>query len=324
MANGFIAIPDSNSGPIFGPQGPTTPGSIGPSNIDPSMFRTGIGPGYDPNKKKQPTSPFDPQVQTAALETQSKDYDRLMGEYEDLLGSLNSKNASGANTRLQFSPISPKTIEYNLAPELTNTIASLRDYAGTGGFSDQDVSNIRARGVSPIRSIYANAQRNLDRQRALQGGYSPNYAAASAKMARELSSQLGDATTGLEADLAQKRSANRLSALSALSPLSTTAANIKSQYDMYNADTANRMAEFNALTPLQFQQFNNQQEADDFMRRMQAIEGMRGLYGTTPALASTFGNQVLQEEALNKEQPEDISPGVNLASRAFYPGGRRY
>src|SRR5262245_47648006 len=67
------------------------------------------------------------------------------------------------------------------------------EFRQTGGFSADDLSNIRSRSVSPFRSVYSGAQRELDRNRALQGGYSPNYAAASAKMAREMSQGLSDA-----------------------------------------------------------------------------------------------------------------------------------
>ena len=84
----------------------------------------------------------------------------------------------------------------------SEALSRFRDFSETGGFSPDDIRNIRARGVSPIRSVYAQAQQNIDRQRALQGEYSPNYTAATAKLSRELAGQLSGASTNVEAMLA--------------------------------------------------------------------------------------------------------------------------
>ena len=81
-------------------------------------------------------------------------------------------------------------------------MGGFENFQKTGGYSPQDISSIRARSVSPIRSIYANANREVDRGKALSG-YSPNYNASKAKMAREQSYALSDAQTGVESNLAQ-------------------------------------------------------------------------------------------------------------------------
>jgi len=82
------------------------------------------------------------------------------------------------------------------------------DYQGwakNGGFSDQDMGNMRARSLAPIRSLYANANRDVNRQAGLQGGYSPGMGALKARMARDLSSQTSDAAQNTEGMLAQLR-----------------------------------------------------------------------------------------------------------------------
>src|SRR5215471_5118170 len=66
-----------------------------------------------------------------------------------------------------------------------------KNFAATGGYSPSDLSAIRARSVSPIRAIYANANREVDRGKSLSG-YSPNFNASKAKMAREQSYALSD------------------------------------------------------------------------------------------------------------------------------------
>ncbi len=91
------------------------------------------------------------------------------------------------------------------------------EFADTGGYSPEDISSIRARAVSPIRSIYSGARRDIDRQQALQGGYSPNRTASLAKMAREQSSTTADAATNAEAAIAQMVNQGRRFGVSGMS-----------------------------------------------------------------------------------------------------------
>jgi len=87
--------------------------------------------------------------------------------------------------------------------EKKNVTNQFQNFADTGGFSNVDLGNIRARAVSPLRSVYSNANREVDRSRALQGGYSPGFNVLKARMAREQSSGLSDATTNAEGMIAQ-------------------------------------------------------------------------------------------------------------------------
>jgi hypothetical protein len=80
------------------------------------------------------------------------------------------------------------------------------DYQGwaqTGGYSPTDISSMRSRAMSPLRSIYAGANRDVDRQKSLQGGYSPGYGTLKARMAREMSSNMSDSATNVNGQLAQ-------------------------------------------------------------------------------------------------------------------------
>lgn len=88
------------------------------------------------------------------------------------------------------------------AKDLEGVKSNFNDFAKTGGYSSMDLSNIRSRAVSPIRAMYANANREVDRSRALQGGYSPGFATAKSRMAREMSSAASDATTNAEGMIA--------------------------------------------------------------------------------------------------------------------------
>lgn len=94
-----------------------------------------------------------------------------------------------------------------------NIMGQYGQFAKDGGYSPQDLANMRARAVSPIRSIYSSASNALERQKALQGGYSPNYTAATAKMAREQSQGISDANTNTEANIAQMKQSGRLAGM---------------------------------------------------------------------------------------------------------------
>lgn len=92
-------------------------------------------------------------------------------------------------------------------------------FAETGGFSPEDLSNIRARSISPIRANYANAERDVNRQRALQGGYSPGFGVLKARMAREQGQAGAEATTNAEAGIAEMVQKGKLAGLEGLSGL---------------------------------------------------------------------------------------------------------
>lgn len=95
----------------------------------------------------------------------------------------------------------------------SEVMSGYRQFAETGGFSPEDLANIRARSVSPVRAVYQNALQNVNRQRALQGGYSPNYGALTARLAREQSMSQADAAINREAELAGMVQKGRLAGL---------------------------------------------------------------------------------------------------------------
>ena len=321
------------------------------------------------------------QAYPAAVEQTGEDYSNIMGGYKNILeeGSSplmqNYQSLLGRN-REAYSPITAKTInpslmsesglgqevlgnyrnlyntpvdptlqEYNRDPDVAASIANLRGLAETGGYSDQDKSDLRARGISPIRSVYANAARNMDRQRTIQGGYSPNYNAASAKMTRELSDLVSGATQNVNAGIAQNVASNRLSAAPQFAQAAGRESDVQKGIEASNVGAKNRAAELtrqgrmdvlgnmtniagadtgaqnragelntaaeNAIaelnsrgktdssrynTGMDFDILNSMKSlsSDDIAKKMSALNSMTSLYGTTPALASTFGNQAAQ------------------------------
>lgn len=359
-----------------------------------------------PQAPKPPISSMMPQNTnpvsnySAAVTQQAGDYDSIMAQY------LNAARAATSGNNLQtptFSPLTPQTVSpssvsfkslgapqqaqfnpvnfssssfspasYTQSPEWKRSLEEAANFVKTGGISGQEQQDIRARGVSPIRSVYANAQQGLNRQRALQGGYSPNYTAASAKLARELSSLVSDKTTDVNGMIAQLLVNGRLAGLNAQTSLSSQEEGLINQINLANSQGINQSNQFNAAGANQANQFNSSgalqantfnagavNDANQFnsqgmlqamlanmqaqnqanqinatsanqanqynnqmpfqiyqaqldaanqaaARQMQAIQGQANLYGTTPALVNTFGNQMNTAEQMYNQNTQNM------------------
>lgn len=121
--------------------------------------------------------------------------------------------------------------------DYADIMSGFRNFANTGGFSPEDIAQLRARSISPIRSVYSSAQRDLNRQRSLQGGYMPNYAPALARMAREQSMSQAEATTNANAGIAEMVAQNRLSGLQGMLSAFSAYPSSSSSYGYEDAET---------------------------------------------------------------------------------------
>lgn len=220
-------------------------------------------------------------------------YDEIMQRYRDFLGGSGSPFSGVGVGAGSFSAPMVSAERVALNPEWMNHVRSAlggyQNFADTGGFSEQNIQDIRARAIAPTRSVYSSAQANIDRQRALQGGYSPNYTAASAKMARDLSQQISDANVNANASIAQMVQQGKLAGLAGLSGTGLGAAGLNLQADTSNQSAALQAAMANARNSLSSRAYDLEGRGQD----LSAINAMTNLYGTTPGLANTFGNQVL-------------------------------
>lgn len=275
-----------------------------------STHRAAVVPGMNSwmTPTSSPTGTGDPY--SAAVHQQASDYDEIMGNYRSLFGSSQT-----ARPELKVNPLQAHTTSFT--PQSYSSTGSFNDLKGkltenseTGGYSQQEISDLRARGISPIRAIYAAALRNMQRQKSLSGGYSPNYGALQTKLARESSAAIGDQTIKANADIADRVSTGRTNALSQLSPLVsrendlTNATNASNSQGMNhtnerNAEEMSSTDRINAQIATEIERLNANNSQNAFSNQMNANQGMQSLYGTTPALTSTFGNQVLQSNAQN-------------------------
>lgn len=270
--------------------------------------------GFDPTFGRKPKVPVGStpslvnqyKVADAATTTQAADYDRIMQGYQDTFSNLNTPGSVGT-----YNPtISP----YTNTADYMSSINRLKGLAETGGYSDASIADLRERGISPIRSVYANAQRDINRRNTASGGVSANYNALKSRMAREESSKIADQVTSVNAAIADKVAGNKIGVATSLGGLTAGEQSERNRHGLATADMQNDASRFNAGR----QDINTDS-------KLRALSGMSSLYGTTPALTNTFGNQALQGAQLqNTINQQNIGTGLNLIGKNLIkPGGFR-
>ncbi len=253
----------------------------------------------------------------AAAQTQAGDYDNIMAGY-DSLQQRASGQGQGASQPLNYVPAQAKSASftpgasYERTQDFGGLVGKLNDWTNTGGYTDSDTANIRERALSPIRAAYGNAQRNLNRQKVLQGGYSPNHGAVTSKMAREQGELASNATTNVNAEIAKMIAANKLAGMQTLSPMLTGENNLSNSmrannasaqqsFDAGNIEDERNVRDMNANLAMRVNEMNQARDLSNNNVELSALAGKTNLYGTNPALTSTFANQVLSNNQQNMQ-----------------------
>lgn len=313
----YPGIPRTNyfptsSGPqtpevLYGTPPPSTMQPGNGNNTNPGMVGM-LPPGHpgsnvpaptfqEPTFENYPGAPpqyVDPQFENSPP-IQNPSTSGLDAQYAQLMGQLQGRmNQPG----VQFNPFTPKEQVYSQSPELTNAIQMIRELAETGGYSESDKSNIRARGVSPIRSVYANAMQNLDRSKALQGGYSPGYTAATSKLTRELADRIAGQTTNVNADLAEKVAQGKMQMAPQLGNITGHVNDLINQISGQNVDTANQAGMFNTTGKFNADVTNRSNENQ--------IMGMiQQLFGTGADISGRNADRAVNVAGLNQQGVND-------------------
>lgn len=210
---------------------------------------------------------------------QMADYRRLMDDYSALAREGAGKNNVGFDK-----------VTYNRTPEMEEAFGGYRNFMNTGGLSDVDQANLRARGISPIRAVYANSINEMERQKNLAGGYSPNFNAAAARMRSGTSQQIADQVQNVNAAIAEMVQKGKMFGTEGMGNLSVQDTRFGQDAQHANLNAALEIARNNLIDP-----------------RFQALNAQASLYGATPGLARTFGDMTdrsignwLQAEGLNQ------------------------
>jgi len=261
---------------------------------------TGTDPSGNITFGARPPAPATPlqnqyKLYNSGVGQNAEDYNNIMSGYK------NQINTNATIPRLNYSAYTPQSYNYTPTADYQGAYSQLKDLSETGGYGAQGINDLRERAISPIRAVYANANREVDRNRRLQGGFSPNYNAVKAKMAREMSDQIANQVTNVNAGLAQNVAQNRLQAAPQLTSFAQTESGRENEARNKSVEAANQAQQFNIQMPLEYSKFN----AGLNNQQLQALQGMTSLYGTTPALANLFGNQAMQRAQFEEDQNQN-------------------
>lgn len=306
------------------------------------------------NKKKPEKAK--PNPYESAITQGGEDYDEIMQRYRDFVakpdGSAGLKNQYQelANQRpnapllgqfqnLANSKYTPDKLSYNRTAELDTGFRNMRELSETGGYSPQGIQELRARGVSPLRSMYGQAQNEMNRNRSLQGGYSPSFNAASSKNTRDMAGSIADQLSNVNAGIAQNVASNRLSAAPQHAAFAqgeqrdidsinktnvenknyaaglnrnTSQGALQSMAGMYAQNDATRLG---ALGGMYSSTQNNSNQMLD------AIHGMRSTYATQPGNAALYGQQAATNKGLELQDKSINNAASSQLIQAYRPGG---
>ena len=246
-------------------------------------LRTKASTEYD---KSRAPSPLEGEM-AGVSQGMTGNYNNAVGnDAETYKGIMQGYGDYAKNANFSYKPVTaqrPQELNEGYG-YLREAMPGYRDFAKTGGYSDTDIQELRARGTSPIRAAYGNTMMEMDRSRALGGNNgSPNYIAAVGRAQREMPGQMADAMTGVNAELANSVRQGKLSGLAGMSGIGSTMGGMAGDEAgrILQADVNNQQAD------LQTQGMKDR--ANQF-----GLSGQSSLYGTTPGQSSMFGNQALQ------------------------------
>ncbi len=205
----------------------------------------------------------------SAVPMQMQDYRDLMDSYKSYASGLPQNNR-----------ISAERVSYNRSPEMAHALQGYGEFADTGGFSGEDKTNLRSRALSPVQSVYNNMKNEMERQKNIQGGYSPNFNAASARMRSGTSQQMSDILQQVNAQIAEMTQQGRLAGLGGLGQLSAADTEFGQQAQYHNQASALEAARANQI----YGQYDP---------RLQALQGMSSLFSATPGMSKLFGDEML-------------------------------
>jgi len=151
------------------------------------------------------------------------------------------------------------------------------EFADTGGYSAQDLGNIRSRAISPIRSAYSSAQRGISRQRSLQGGYSPGSSVLQARMAREQGSAMSQGVGDAEANIAYMVQQGKLAGIRGMGQQFGARSGAVDQYGgLYGSAMDRRMRGIGLEAQLAGQRIGGHQNAANLPGRWEGTVGRAG------------------------------------------------
>lgn len=83
------------------------------------------------------------------------------------------------------------------------------EFAKTGGYSEEDKGNIRAKALSPISAFDTARRDDMSTRRSVQGGYTPGFDASSRALSRDTARNISDTSLNAEVGIKDKVNAGK-------------------------------------------------------------------------------------------------------------------
>ena len=236
---------------------------------------------------------------------------------------------AGADTRSGYANFANGGNNYSFDPQfrqsLDSALSGYQDFANTGGFSEQDKNDLRARAIAPTRAVYANAQSGIDRQRSLQGGYSPNYTAATSKMSRDLASGLSDTSTNANAQIAQMVQSGKLAGLGGLTQGSTAGQGLQNNINSLNS--SQMLAGLGGMSDVDKMRISGILSGLGGQAQANSMYGNQALNSTGQALqgqqqANNFGLSSVGQQIQQTQMPSNYQQALGNIGGAIGIGGQ--
>jgi hypothetical protein len=248
-------------------------------------YQTGTAQNYLNNLRKDTVVPQNQTMWNQYLTANDlgrQQQSDIMGGYKDVAGSAGSAFAPTYSGFSSLASGNAGAYDPQFRGGLGSALGGYQDFAQTGGFTPQGIQDLRARSIAPIRAVYANAMRDIDRQKSLQSGYAPNIIAAKAKMARGLGQSLADASTNVEAGLAEQIRSGRLAGLGGMNQVATSGQGLQNVIDSLGLQ--GRTAGLTGMST------TAGQGMDAILR---ALGGGANVYSAAPGIADMAGRNAL-------------------------------
>ena len=223
----------SSSGGGVGDRGVPAASQLSPTYLDTFNELRQANAGFDPTRLSNITSAAD------ALRDTSGNYGDVNANIDKL---SNAQSLYGAtNNSIGSLQDFAKTGGLNSGQLANINRSSLTNIENTGGYTDADIANERARGNAGIASTYSNLGDQLTKQRIASGQLGPGWSSAGFKLARQGAQDVAGQAQKTEADIHDKVTQNKLAAGTTLGQLGLGTAQLQSQNTLTGYNDAGQL-----------------------------------------------------------------------------------
>jgi len=234
--------------------------------------------------------------------------DDIYGGYKNLMdpnfGGAGGSGGGGGYTAPQMSLHKTlqglKTDDYGkLKQGAHDALSGYNEFAKTGGYSDSDQANIRARSNSTIPSFMEGLRNNMSQKANAAGSNVGSiFSSASGRLARQGAQAAGEQASNTEMDLSDRIRSGRQwgiggqadigkVGLSGMQDIGNTEQSIQNENDQAAASAANANASAASGA-----------RDDQYRRYMSGLGGMQEMYGSSPAELARYDDMAMQNRGL--------------------------